>query len=124
MRTPSQSGSRALATPESATCSRATIFLVPRTSARPQTTSAISYAVPQSLTAGDKAQARANMGVLKKNYLLNGAIMVSQENGSAASSANLYYPVDQFHSTLSNAATVAFTQVASRHPAARQIEFE
>jgi hypothetical protein len=56
----------------------------------------VRYDTAQALTSSQKAQARANIDCLKKNYIINGAMMVSQENGTTASSASGYYPVDQF----------------------------
>lgn len=61
---------------------------------------AIRYDVPQTLTAAQQAQARANIGALKKNYIINGGMMASQENGSTsltvASAGNNMYPADQW----------------------------
>lgn len=52
-----------------------------------------------------------------KNYIINGAMLVSQENGGAASTVNGYFPVDQF-SLAYNAitGTVQAQNVASRTP--------
>ncbi|TAI63877.1 hypothetical protein CWO89_21835 [Bradyrhizobium sp. Leo170] len=48
----------------------------------------------------DKAQARANLGVQpyneSYNYVVNGAMMISQENGQTDSIASGWYPVDMF----------------------------
>lgn len=74
----------------------------------------VSYGASQSLTAAQKAQARANLDLLKKNYILNGAMMVSQENGTTAGAATGYYPVDQFGAFFSGTTGVYSTaQVAS-----------
>ena len=48
------------------------------------TTTYVRYDTAPSLTLDQKAQARANIDVTQKNYILNGAMMVSQENGSVA----------------------------------------
>ena len=50
-------------------------------------------------------------------YILNGAMMVSQENGTAAGTTSAYYPVDQFALYFSNGGTVSVAQVASVTPA-------
>ncbi|MBP1091947.1 hypothetical protein [Bradyrhizobium diazoefficiens] len=75
----------------------------------------ISIEEANAFSSTQKAQARANLDVLKKNYLVNGAMMVSQENGttSGAISTTLYYPVDQFGGAGSNAGTATIAQVAS-----------
>ncbi|WP_454627784.1 hypothetical protein [Bradyrhizobium cenepequi] len=70
-----------------------------------------------SLTAAQKAQARANLDVTKKNYIVNGAMMVSQENGTTAGTATAYYPVDQFAVTFSHGGGVSHAQVVSQTPA-------
>lgn len=51
-----------------------------------------------------------------KNYVINGAMMVSQENGTTAGTANGYYPVDQF--SIATTASVAFSaaQVSKTTP--------
>ena len=71
----------------------------------------------QGLTANQQAQGRSNIGALKKNYILNGAMMVSQENGSTAGTAGAYYAVDQFTSFITGT-TGAYSvqQVASLTP--------
>ncbi|MFK4507152.1 carbohydrate-binding protein [Bradyrhizobium daqingense] len=80
------------------------------------TLSLIRYAA-QTLTAAQKAQARANLDVLKKNYLLNSAMMVSQENGTTAGSAPGYFPVDQFAVNYGTTSAVySAAQVASVTP--------
>jgi len=80
---------------------------------------AVLYDTAQSLTANQKARARANIDALKKNYVLNGAMMVSQENGAAASAANGYYPVDQWfiNAVALTTATFSVAQVAAVTPA-------
>ena len=57
---------------------------------------AVRYDVAQTLTANQMAQARSNIAVTKKNYIVNGAMMVSQENGTTAVTLAGTYPVDQF----------------------------
>jgi hypothetical protein len=76
----------------------------------------VRYDAAQALTANQKAQGRANIDSLKKNYVLNGAMMVSQENGSAAGTVNPYYPVDAFLMLWSNAGTQTAQQAASVTP--------
>lgn len=76
----------------------------------------ISIEEANSFTAAQKAQGRANLDVLKKNYVINGGMQISQENGTTASSANNYYPVDFFLATYSNAGTVSAGQVSSPTP--------
>jgi hypothetical protein len=59
-------------------------------------TGAVRYDTAQALTTTQQAQARANTGDLKKNYILNGAMQVSQENGANAVTTTQSYPIDQF----------------------------
>lgn len=77
----------------------------------------LSVEEANSFTANQKARARANLGVLKKNYLINGAMMVSQENGTTAGTASGYVPVDMFQVNVSNAGAVSMAQVVSTTPA-------
>lgn len=61
--------------------------------------SAVRYDAAQSLTATQKAQARANIDALKKNFIVNGGMMVSQENGLSVSSiaaSSSYFSADQW----------------------------
>ena len=60
------------------------------------TIGAVRYDAVQGLTANQQAQGRSNIGVTKKNYIVNGAMMVSQENGATAVTLANTYPVDQF----------------------------
>jgi hypothetical protein len=53
----------------------------------------------------------------KKNYIINGAMQVSQENGATAGTPSNYYAVDQFYVGYSNAGAISFGQVASPSPA-------
>jgi hypothetical protein len=53
---------------------------------------------------------------LQKNYIINGAMMISQENGGAGSAAANYYPVDQFVVTYSYAGNVTTHQYANPTP--------
>jgi hypothetical protein len=57
---------------------------------------AVQWDIAQQLSAVQRAQARANIGVTSKNYIINGGVQVSQENGTTASTANAYYMADQF----------------------------
>ena len=78
----------------------------------------LSFNSTTSLSAGQQAQGRANLGVEKKNYIVNGAMMVSQENGTTAGSASGYYPVDMFLAGISNTTgTISAAQVSSTTPA-------
>jgi len=76
----------------------------------------ISIEEPNGFTASQMAQARANIGVTKKNYIVNGGMQVSQENGTTASTASGYYPVDQWRNEFGNAGVVSAAQVASSTP--------
>jgi len=53
---------------------------------------------------------------VKKNYIINGAMQVSQENGTATGTANNYYPADQFYISQNMGANVSINQVASVTP--------
>ena len=59
------------------------------------------------------AAARASLGVEKKNYIINGAMMISQENGLNAGTTTAYYSADMFVSSFSNAGSISVAQVAS-----------
>ena len=59
-------------------------------------TGAVRYDLAQGLTANQMAQARSNIALTKKNYIINGGMQVSQENGVTAGSVSSYYAVDQF----------------------------
>jgi len=63
-----------------------------------------------------KAQARANIDALKYNYIINGAMMVSQENGTTALTGAGSYPVDQFLLDFATSGTLSIAQVASATP--------
>lgn len=74
---------------------------------------------PNAFTQLQKAQARANIDALKRNYAINSAMMISQENGatSGALSGSNYYPVDEFPVAKNLATGTANTaQVASTTP--------
>lgn len=64
------------------------------------------------------AAVRAVAGVAKKNYLLNSAMMVSQENGATAGTTLGYYLADQWSIEGTSLGTAAFSaaQVASVTP--------
>lgn len=51
-----------------------------------------------------------------KNYLLNGAMMVSQENPLTSGTINGFYAVDQFASEFTHGGTTTLVQVASTSP--------
>jgi hypothetical protein len=76
----------------------------------------LRYDIFQNITSDQQAIARATVGITKKNFLLNTAMMISQENGSAAGTAAAYYPVDQFQMWPSNGGVVSVAQVASLTP--------
>jgi hypothetical protein len=76
---------------------------------------AVRYGAAQTLTTNQRAQARANIDVTKKNYIINGAMMISQENGSAVT-ANNGYPVDQFIVSWNPPATYSVQQIALATP--------
>lgn len=77
----------------------------------------ISVEEANAFTLAQKAQARANIDVTKKNFVVNGGMMVSQENGVTAGTANGYYSVDQWILDLSATGALTIAQVASRTPA-------
>lgn len=76
----------------------------------------ISIEEPNGFTRGQMAQARANIGVTKRSYILNGGMQVSQENGTAAGTTSGYFPVDQWRNEFSNAGAINTAQVASSTP--------
>jgi hypothetical protein len=76
---------------------------------------AVRYSA-QTPTAAEQAQARANIGVARKNYIINGAMMISQENGATAGTTNGYIPADQFTAFSGNAGTFSAAQVQSATP--------
>jgi hypothetical protein len=51
-----------------------------------------------------------------KNYILNGAMIISQENGSTAGTTSGYYPVDQFQMAFSSAGVISSARIASPTP--------
>lgn len=82
------------------------------------TSVAVRYDMAQTLTAAQKAQARANIDALKRNYIINGGMQVSQENGATAGSLSNYYPVDTFYlSFVSTTGVYSAQQVVSLTPA-------
>jgi len=81
----------------------------------PPVTGAVRYDIAQGLNSTQKGQARANIDVAKKNYIINGAMVISQENGAAAGTVSGYYPVDMFSSAgAGTTAVISAAQVASR----------
>lgn len=77
----------------------------------------ISVEEANAFTPVQKAQARANIDVTKRNYIVNGGMQVSQENGGAAASGTFYYPVDQWSYQRSLASgVISVAQVASLTP--------
>jgi len=77
---------------------------------------ALRYDFAQNLTTNQMAQSRANAGVTKKNYIINGAMMVSQENG-AVTGGNGWYPADMFAFGNATAGPTLIGQVSSMTPA-------
>lgn len=67
--------------------------------------------------AADESEAKEVLRIQRKNYVINGAMMVSQENGSSAGTANDYYPVDLFRYLDDHDGAVSVAQVASVTPA-------
>jgi hypothetical protein len=57
----------------------------------------------------------AMLGYKNRNYIINGAMQISQQNGLTAGSTSIYYPVDQFYVATSIGA-YSFAQVASPTP--------
>jgi hypothetical protein len=54
--------------------------------------------------------------VMKKNYIINGAMQISQEFGSTALGSNGQHPADQFFFMLATTGGVSFGQVGVRTP--------
>ena len=81
-----------------------------------QTSQGVRYDTAQGLTINQMAQARSNIGLLKKSYLLNGGMQVSQENGATAGTTISYYPVDQFFTYFTMTGALTIQQVASATP--------
>jgi hypothetical protein len=92
-------------------------MLVGANSGASATTYAVRYDIAQTLTLDQRAQARANIDVLKKNYILNGGMQVSQENGNTAGTTSSYYPADQFNSGFANAGTCTIVRTGTTTPA-------
>ena len=79
---------------------------------------AVRYDMPQGLTANQMAQARSNIAVMRKNYIINGAMMVSQENGTTAGATSGYYPVDMFPCyAIATTGAMGVAQAAAATPA-------
>jgi len=78
----------------------------------------VRYDQAQALSTPQQAQARNNIGVPKKNYLINSAMMISQENGTTVLNALVAaaFPVDMFLVTGSNTGAVSTYQWASPTP--------
>lgn len=77
----------------------------------------VSVEEANSFTASQRARARANIDALKKNYVVNGAMMFSQEKGATASTTNAAYIVDQWLLDLSaTTGAISIAQVASATP--------
>src|SRR4051812_34297610 len=77
---------------------------------------AVRYDIAQSLTAAQRSQARANLDVMKRNYIVNGGMMISQENAATAGTNN-WYPADQWlNAGALTAGSYTVAQVASVTP--------
>jgi hypothetical protein len=63
----------------------------------------VRYDLAQGLTANQMAQARSNIALTKKNYIVNGAMQISQENGTANLTANNAFATDQFQMIFASA---------------------
>jgi hypothetical protein len=88
----------------------------PTDTTRAALTQVVRYDTAQGLTANQMAQARSNIAVTKKNYVVNSGMQASQENGTTAGTVTGYHPVDQFFMAYSNAGTNTAAQVASVTP--------
>lgn len=67
-------------------------------------------------TARDAIGAASEENSLRKNYIINGDLRISQQNGTTAGTASGYYPVDMFLMSFSNSGTQTVQQVASVTP--------
>jgi hypothetical protein len=77
----------------------------------------VRYDAAQGLTENQQSQARANIDVTQKNYIINGGMMVSQENGTTSGTTDAYYAVDQFLTAKAGTTgTFTIAQVASVTP--------
>ena len=72
---------------------------------------AVRFDAAQSLTSAQQAQARSNIAVTKKNYIVNGAMQISQENSTGAGTVHGYYPVDQFYAGYAAGGAFSVVQV-------------
>jgi len=65
------------------------------------TSGAVRYDLAQGLSSNQQVQARSNIGVTKKNYIINGGMQISQEyaGGSVSFMGINAYPVDMFNCT-------------------------
>lgn len=80
-------------------------------------TGLVRYDAAQGLDYLKQAQARANIGDLKRNYIINGGMQISQENGSnVLAVVNGGYPVDQFYMANTSGGGMNVSQVASLTP--------
>ena len=70
------------------------------------------------LSTSQQSQGRSNIGVMKKNYIINGAMMVSQENGVNFNAIHGWYGADQFFSNFGGtSAVVNFRSYLNTTPA-------
>jgi len=77
---------------------------------------AVRYDAAQTLTAAQQSQARANVNVTKKNYVINGGMQISQETSGAAGTASGYHPVDMFQMPSIVTLVTTTQQIASVTP--------
>jgi len=75
----------------------------PTDTTRAALTQVVRYDAAQTLTSAQRSQARANIDVTKKNYIINGGMMISQENGSGNGTTSGFFAVDQFSMSFQSA---------------------
>lgn len=78
----------------------------------------IQSSASSGLTSTQAQNGRTNLGFSsaqdgRRNRIVNGGMMVSQENGASSASTDGYYPVDQFSYQKSHDGTISVAQVAS-----------
>ncbi|UPJ65222.1 hypothetical protein [Bradyrhizobium sp. 191] len=65
---------------------------------------------------GHEAEVRRNLGIQSWNRIINGGMMVSQQNGSVAGTVSDYYAADQWPCSAVTSGAFSFGQVASASP--------
>lgn len=76
----------------------------------------LSFNSAMALTPSQMRQACENIGAYRPSYVINGAMRVSEENGSAPGSGSGYYPCEMFSYWFSMSAVCNVAQVTSRTP--------